>query len=92
MMKHNVYFEGKVQSLSLNTEQGSATAGVIEPGRYSFGTATQETMVITAGSLKYKLPGGEWQSCAAGDKFIVEPNVKFEVEAEKDVAYICYYK
>jgi uncharacterized protein YaiE (UPF0345 family) len=90
-MKHNVYFDGKVQSLSLNTEKGSATAGVIEPGQYSFGTATQETMVITAGSLKYRLPGHDWQSCPSGGQFTVEPNVKFEVEAEKDVAYICYY-
>ena len=91
-VKHSVYFEGKVQSLSLNTEQGDATAGVIEPGRYGFGTSRQETMVVTAGSLKYKLPGEEWKTCAAGGRFIVEPNVQFEVEAEKDAAYICYYK
>lgn len=91
-MKHNVYFDGKVQSLSLNTEQGNATAGVIEPGRYSFGTTTREIMVITAGSLKYKLPGADWQTCAAGGTFTVEPNVTFDVEAERDAAYICHYQ
>jgi uncharacterized protein YaiE (UPF0345 family) len=91
-MKHNSYFEGKVQSLSLNTEKGSATAGVIEPGKYSFGTATAETMVIVSGELKYKLPAEEWKTCKKGNQFIVAKDVKFEVEAAVDTAYICYYK
>lgn len=91
-MKHNSYFDGKVQSLSLNTEKGNATVGVIESGKYSFGTATQETMVIVSGELKYKLPGKEWKSCKAGNEFVVEPKVTFEVEAKLDTAYICYYK
>ena len=29
-MKHNVYYDGRVQSLGLNTEEGSATVGVID--------------------------------------------------------------
>lgn len=91
-MKHNSYFDGKVQSLSLNTEKGNATAGVIEPGKYSFGTATEETMVIVSGSLKYRLPGGNWKTCKAGSKFVVAPKVTFEVEASSDVAYVCYYR
>jgi purine/pyrimidine-nucleoside phosphorylase len=91
-MKHSVYFEGKVQSLSLNTEKGNATVGVIEPGKYSFGTAAQETMVIVSGELKYKLPGKDWKTCKSGNKFVVEPKVTFEVEAGKDAAYICFYK
>jgi len=91
-VKHNIYFDGKVQSLSLNTDQGDATSGVIEPGRYEFGTATRETMVVTAGSLKYRLPGEDWKTCEAGGRFSVAPNVRFEVSAEKDAAYICYYK
>jgi len=91
-MKHSAYFEGKVQSLSLNTDKGNATVGVIEPGKYSFGTATQETMVIVSGKLKYKLPGKDWKACKSGGKFVVEPKVTFEVEAAADTAYICYYK
>ena len=34
-MKHNSYFDGKVQSLAVNTSEGPATAGVIEPGKYT---------------------------------------------------------
>jgi hypothetical protein len=30
LMKHNVYYDGRVQSLGLNTEEGSATVGVID--------------------------------------------------------------
>jgi hypothetical protein len=91
-MKHNSYFDGKVQSLSLGTDRGNATVGVIEPGRYSFSTSTEETMVIISGELKYKLPEGEWKTCRKGSQFGVLKGVKFEVEAASDAAYICYYK
>lgn len=91
-MKHNSYFEGKVQSLAINTSEGPATVGVIEPGKYSFGTDCEEHMHVVAGTLKAKLPGGDWQSHGKGQFFVVPPNVKFEVEAEGDVAYLCYYK
>jgi purine/pyrimidine-nucleoside phosphorylase len=91
-MKHNVYFEGKVQSLSLDTEEGKATVGVISPGKYGFATATEERMVITSGVLKAKLPNADWAIFKAGQEFIVKENLSFEVEADKDVSYICYYK
>jgi len=32
-MKHSVYFEGKVQSLSLQVEGTPATVGVMKPGK-----------------------------------------------------------
>ena len=66
--------------------------GVIEPGKYSFGTDCIEHMHVVAGTLKAKLPGGEWQSYSKGQFFIVPKDVKFEVEATGDVAYLCYYK
>jgi uncharacterized protein YaiE (UPF0345 family) len=91
-MKHNSYFEGKVQSLAIGTTDGPATVGVIEPGKYSFGTDCIEHMHIVAGTLKAKLPGGDWQSYGKGQFFIVPKDVKFEVEAIADVAYLCYYK
>jgi hypothetical protein len=91
-MKHNSYFAGQVQSLALVTNNGPATVGVIEPGKYSFGTDGIEHMHIVAGTLKAKLPGGDWQSYGQGKFFIVPQGVKFEVEAVGDVAYLCYYK
>jgi uncharacterized protein YaiE (UPF0345 family) len=92
VMKHNVYFDGKVQSLSLETAIGQATIGVITPGSYAFSTATEERMVVTSGILVVKLPGGEWKEMPAGKEFIVAANQTFEVEAKQDVSYICYYK
>jgi purine/pyrimidine-nucleoside phosphorylase len=91
-MDHNVYFEGKVQSLSMETEAGRATVGVISPGKYSFSTATEERMVVTAGALKAKLPGKDWQSFGSNEEFVVEAKASFDVEADRDVSYICYYK
>jgi purine/pyrimidine-nucleoside phosphorylase len=91
-MKHSSYFDGKVQSLGMNSPQGYATVGIIEPGTYTFSTSSQETMVVVEGSLNYKLPGKEWVEAKKGEKFIVVSGVSFECRADKDAAYICYYK
>jgi purine/pyrimidine-nucleoside phosphorylase len=91
-MKHSVYFDGKVQSLSINTLDGYATVGVMESGKYTFSTVKEETMVITAGILNAKLPGKDWAVFKQGARFVAAPNASFDVEAEGEVAYICYYK
>ena len=56
-MKHNSYFDGKVQSLALNTPEGPATAGVIEPGKYTFKTDSEERMQVIAGAFEGKTAG-----------------------------------
>jgi purine/pyrimidine-nucleoside phosphorylase len=91
-LKHNSYFDGKVQSLGLDTEKGNATVGVITPGAYAFSTSTEERMRIVSGALMVKLPGKTWEKVEAGNEFIIEANASFDVEASRDVAYICYYK
>lgn len=91
-MKHSSYFDGKVQSLGLNTTEGYATTGVIEPGKYTFKTDSEEHMHVVAGTLKAKLAGGSWQTFSPGQFFVVPARESFDVEAMADVAYICYYK
>jgi purine/pyrimidine-nucleoside phosphorylase len=91
-MKHNVYFEGKVQSLGLNTNDGNATVGVISPGKFTFSTSTEERMVVTSGTLNVKLPGKDWAAMKKNTEFIVPAKASFDVEADADVSYICYYK
>jgi uncharacterized protein YaiE (UPF0345 family) len=91
-MKHNSYFEGKVQSLGSAFPDGNATVGVMEPGKYTFSTATEERMTVVAGSMKVKLPGGTWKDYGPGGTFVVPEKVSFEVEAAASAAYICYYK
>jgi hypothetical protein len=90
-MEHNVYFEGKVQSLTLETDQGRATVGVITPGKYTFSTSTQERMVVTSGKLNVKLSQGKERIVGPNQEFIVGANTSFDVEATGDVSYICYY-
>jgi len=92
LMKHNSYFEGKVQSLGLNTQEGPATVGVIAQGKFTFKTDAEERMQIVAGSLKAKLPGAAWQAFSKDQTFVVPAHASFDVEASADVAYICYYK
>jgi purine/pyrimidine-nucleoside phosphorylase len=91
-MKHNSYFEGKVQSLGINTPEGYATVGVIEPGQYTFSTDSEERMSIVAGSMKVRLPDKSWQTVGKNETFVVPPHVSFDIDAAADVAYICYYR
>jgi purine/pyrimidine-nucleoside phosphorylase len=91
-MKHNVYFDGNVQSLGLTTAEGTATVGVISPGKFTFSTSSEERMVIISGTLEVKLPGKDWAAMKKGAEFIVPGKSSFVVEAKADVSYICYYK
>jgi purine/pyrimidine-nucleoside phosphorylase len=91
-MKHNSYFEGRVQSLGINTPDGYATVGVIEPGQYTFSTDSEEHLMIVAGSMKVKLPGQSWEQVTKNDHFVVPSQASFDIDAPVEVAYICYYK
>jgi purine/pyrimidine-nucleoside phosphorylase len=91
-MKHNVCFEGNVQSLSVNTEDGYATVGVITPGQYTFFAESEEHVTIVSGRLHVKLPNQDWSIVRSGEKYVVPYNSSFDVKAENDLAYICYYK
>jgi uncharacterized protein YaiE (UPF0345 family) len=88
---HNVYFEGKVQSLGLETANGKATVGVMKPGTYRFSTSSAEKMVVVAGTMDIKLADSEWQKFTDGQQFDVAANSAFDIICDADVAYICYY-
>jgi purine/pyrimidine-nucleoside phosphorylase len=90
-VSHNVYFDGKVQSLGIETEKGKATVGVIKKGTYVFNTGSPETMVIISGNLSAKVSGGDWLSYKKDDAFEIAANSSFEVKCDADVAYLCYY-
>jgi purine/pyrimidine-nucleoside phosphorylase len=91
-MKHNSYFEGKVQSLALSESGGPATVGVIESGTFSFSTSSEERMTILSGELRVRLPGAAWSAFSSGEGFVVGKGLSFEVEARGDVAYMCRYR
>lgn len=91
-MRHNRYFEDRVQSLGFEDAEGAATVGVIDPGEYAFGTDREERMSVVAGELRYRLPGEDWKVAAAGEGFTVPSGVRFEVAAGRPVAYLCRYR
>jgi uncharacterized protein YaiE (UPF0345 family) len=88
---HNTYFDGKVQSLGLQTEEGKATVGVMKAGTYTFSASSPEKMVVVSGTLKVKETDGSFTGYNAGEKFDVAAGSSFEVTCVSDAAYICYY-
>ena len=91
-MKHSVYFDGKVQSLGVNTTTAFATVGVIEPGAYTFSTSSEERIVLIEESLRVRLPDEDWKVFSRGQEMAVRPKVSFDIQAQSDVAYICHYR
>ena len=48
---------------------------------------------MTAGRLAVKLPGSsEWKEYRPFERFEVEANKKFQVHAEEESSYVCFYK
>jgi uncharacterized protein YaiE (UPF0345 family) len=93
MFKVNEYFDGTVKSIAFEALEGPATIGVMAPGEYEFGTAQREIMHVVSGALKAKLPNsGEWQDFAAGSRFEVPANSKFQLQVAVETAYLCEYR
>jgi uncharacterized protein YaiE (UPF0345 family) len=92
MLKHNVYFEGKVQSIGFERNGRRQTAGVIDAGEFHFGTDAAERMTVVSGELAIKLDGSaEWKSYAAGTSFEVAAKSGFDVRAANPSAYLCEF-
>ena len=92
MLKHNTYFEGKVQSVGFERHGRKLTAGVVDRGEFHFGTQAPERMSVTSGELFVKLAGqSEWRSYPAGTTFEVPGNSGFDVRAVEPSAYICEF-
>ncbi|MBU0487171.1 MAG: pyrimidine/purine nucleoside phosphorylase [Bacteroidetes bacterium] len=93
MFKTNEYFDGKVKSISFQSDRGPATVGAMSEGEYVFGTTTKEYMTIISGSMEVLVPGqADWLVFTDGQTFSIEQDVKFKVRVRKDVAYLCIYE
>ncbi|WP_120995170.1 pyrimidine/purine nucleoside phosphorylase [Stutzerimonas urumqiensis] len=93
MFKVNEYFDGSVKSIAFEMEAGPATIGVMAAGEYEFGTSQKEIMHVVSGSLEVKLPGSDgWEIFAAGSRFNVPANSKFQLKVKTDSAYLCEYR
>lgn len=88
-IKHNLYFDGAVQSLGFVDAEGktSMSAGTVLPGDYDFGTAgPKETMTVTSGALTIN-----GKTYIVGDTCVVEPGEKINIAAATESSYTCYY-
>jgi purine/pyrimidine-nucleoside phosphorylase len=93
MFKGNEYFDGKVKSLSFSTPECPATMGVMAPGDYEFGTASNEYMTVISGKMTVQLPGiPEWTEFKAFETFMIPKDKKFRLKIDSDTAYLCLYK
>ena len=92
MLKHNTYFDGKVQSVGFERHGRRMTAGVIDAGEFHFDTAAPERMTVTSGELSIRLAGErEWRRYAAGTMFEVAGQSGFDVKADAPSAYLCEF-
>jgi uncharacterized protein YaiE (UPF0345 family) len=93
MLKHNTYFDDRVQSIGFERNGLRGTVGVIAPGEYHFGTGAAERMTVVSGQLNVKLDGSAtWQIFGAGTYFEVPANSGFDVQAVGGpAAYLCEF-
>lgn len=92
MLTHNVYFEGKVQSVGFERNGRKQTVGVIDVGEFHFGTGSPERMTVVSGELFAKLPGEtEWRAFPAGTVFEIPGKSGFDVKALAPAAYVCEF-
>ena len=93
MLKHNTYFDDRVQSIGFERNGLRGTVGVIAPGEYHFGTGAAERMTVVSGQLNVKVDGGAtWQTFGAGTYFEVPANSGFDVQAVGGpAAYLCEF-
>ncbi len=92
MIKTNEYYDGKVRSLEFENTQGKFTAGVMQPGEWSFDAPTREWMILTRGAWEARLPGTtEFVPFAEGESFQIEGGETFTVRVLEESSYICPY-
>ena len=89
----NIYFDGKCVSHTVIFPDGSKkTIGVIFPAQLTFNTAAAELMEVNAGECRIRLQGEDnWTTYAAGEKFNVPGNSKFDIEVVQTLDYVCHF-
>jgi uncharacterized protein YaiE (UPF0345 family) len=90
-LKHNAYFDGKVQSVGFERNGRRATVGVVAPGEYHFNTDAPERMTVISGELWAKLGTGDWRAFPAGTAFEIAGKSGFDVKASEPAAYHCEF-
>lgn len=91
-LKHNTYFEGRVQSVGFERNGRRATVGVIDTGEYHFGTDAPERMTIVSGQVEVRVVGAAaFVPYPAGTSFEIAGKSGFDVRASVPAAYLCEF-
>jgi hypothetical protein len=90
MLKHNAYFDGRVQSIGFERFGRKMTAGVIAPGEFHFGTDSPERMTVISGEIEARVEN-VWHRYPAGTAFEVAGKSAFDVRAKEAAAYLCEF-
>ncbi|HZU83006.1 MAG TPA: pyrimidine/purine nucleoside phosphorylase [Polyangiaceae bacterium] len=92
MLRHNSYFDGKVQSVGFERLGRRTTVGVVSPGEYHFNTDAPERMAVVSGELEVKIAGeAAWRTYPSGTTFEVAGKSGFDVRAKEPAAYLCEF-
>lgn len=91
-LKHNSYFDGRVQSVGFERHGRRATVGVIAPGEYRFNTEAPERMTVVSGALQARPQDAtDWTTYPAGTAFEIAGRSAFDVRADEPSAYLCEF-
>ena len=96
MLKHNTFFDGKIQSVGFERNGRRLTAGVVDRGEFHFDTSAAERMTVTSGELVIRIgkdsgKDGDWRRYAAGTAFEVPAKTGFDIRAEEPSSYVCEF-
>lgn len=88
--KANIFADGKCISYQLTFPGGEVKAmGVVMPGGVTFAADTDETFEVVEGKGRISIgPNGGWTDFTGGQRFHVNAQERFEVEAEGPVHYV----
>ncbi len=89
----NIYHGGQVSSRTVIMPDGEMkTLGIMLPGTYRFSTEAAETIEVTAGHCRVKLPdANDWSEYASGDSIDVPADAHFDIEVIDLLDYLCHY-
>lgn len=93
VIEANIYFDGKVSSRTVLFPDGTKkTLGILLPGEYHFNTDAAEHMLITQGTVEYRLnENDDWKKVTDGGVFNLPENSSFDIRALKVVDYVCSF-
>lgn len=91
--KANVYFDGRVTSRTVYTQEGRKTLGIFLPGEYEFNTGAEEFMEVLGGEMEIMLPGeNTYKLYKEGESFTVPANSSFKLIIKGVADYCCSYR